>query len=390
MIVFFGDGFISVCLMLVLRTLPFAVYAVHCWRTRRTRRALPLVLFALSALLLWAVGRGEAVLWTVLGLGYYAAGACTMPSLSRCVRDGAITRGALFAVLVVALLLVPGILLPGVAIVLFLSVGWELVLSSYSYCVETAHMPRREDSLPDCLFFLLIDPTLLYTQRGRWSGEVQRTGLGLKRLGSGIGVFALNAFLLGPMLRWIDLRGLPWTPAAFVLLLLGALRFLSEYAAHSGVASLHIGLMRAFGWEIPERYDHPLLSTSPMDFWRRWNIYVRVWLEAYVFLPLSFVAARRTRSRLAQAGVALLTLLTCGLLHDLHIFAGRQDLSLRVTALFLAGGVLLLLWRVSALLVHLLVSRRPGARGLLLESPASPRLCMALVLLGLSAVWSQR
>jgi len=159
-----------------------------------------------------------------------------------------------------------------------------------------------------------------------------------------------NAALLRPLARYVGGGGLSaWVPAQVLGLgvaLHGVLRLLTRYAAHSGLASLQIGLTRCAGWQVPERYDFPLLARSPMDFWRRWNTYVRVWLEAYVFLPLATAVARRSRSRAAQAVVAFSVLVASGLLHDGYLFAGEHVASTRFTRLFLAAGLVALLWRL--------------------------------------------
>ncbi|HKP61347.1 MAG TPA: hypothetical protein VJV78_31680 [Polyangiales bacterium] len=389
------DGSLTLCSMLVLRSLPFAVFSGHAALARGARqhaaaqphwvRALPIAICAVAWSALYALGRAEAAVWHALGLAYYALVSTAVPRASRLLQAGTITRGALLTGLCVVLLLVPGLALPGVAMATFLVVGWELVLRSYSYCVETAAAPTAERKLGPCLFFLLVDPTLLYTQRSRPCADTETRSLGLARLSLGVLAFVLSACAIASMAQWRTAS----ESYNYVtqLLVVGALRFLSEYAAHSGLASVQIGLMRLIGWHAPERYDYPLLSTSPMDFWRRWNSYVRVWLEAYVFLPWSLAAARRTRSRLAQVGVALGTLLVCGCLHDLYILGGRQRIDLHFTGLFLAGGVVLGLWRLSSLLFARLPLR---GRARMFVDAALPRMCMAAVFVVASLVWSQR
>jgi hypothetical protein len=389
------DGSFTLCSMLVLRSLPFAVFSGyaalaggarrHAATQPRWVRALPIAICAGAWSALYAIGRAEAAVWHALGFAYYALVSTAAPLASRLVQAGTITRGALFTGLCVVLLLLPGLALPGVAMATFLVVGWELVLRSYSYCVETARAPADKRKLGPCLFFLLVDPTLLFTQRSRPCADSESRPLGLARLSLGVLAFVLSACAIATISVW--LRASESYPYVTQLLVLGALRFLSEYAAHSGLASVQIGLMRLIGWHAPERYHYPLLSTSPMDFWRRWNSYVRVWLEAYVFLPWSLAAARGTRSRLAQIAVALGTLLACGILHDLYVFAGRQRIDLHFSGLFVAGGVVLALWR---LLGPLFARVQLRGRAHMFVAGALPRVCMGLVFVVASLVWSQR
>jgi hypothetical protein len=171
--------------------------------------------------------------------------------------------------------------------------------------------------------------------------------------------------------------------------LYGVLRFLSEYAAHSGLASLQIGWMRQIGWRVPERYELPLFAKSPMDFWRRWNTYVRVWLERYVFLPVSVRAARTSKSRAAQAVAALTVMIASGLLHDGYLLAARQIASTRLTQLFFAVGLVAIVWRVAGAAASALRARLTGApvRWFDASAAVTARVCMALGLTTAGVLW---
>jgi hypothetical protein len=105
--------------------------------------------------------------------------------------------------------------------------------------------------------------------------------------------------------------------------------------------------MRQLGWVVPERYCRPWMAASPIDFWRRWNTYVRSWLEAYVFVPLARRMARRTQSRWSYVVAAVATLAASGILHDAFVFADRQELSGSRTKFFLGAGAVLLVWRAA-------------------------------------------
>lgn len=45
------------------------------------------------------------------------------------------------------------------------------------------------------------------------------------------------------------------------------------------------GLMLSMGMNIREPFDYFLFSAHPIEFWRRWNIYMRDWLSHFYFLP---------------------------------------------------------------------------------------------------------
>jgi hypothetical protein len=257
----------------------------------------------------------------------------------------------LAVVLVWFCLLLPGVLLPGLAIDLYLFAGMELGLSAYSYCIETSRAGSATARLRDALFFLLVNPTVVYTASGAFTGAARRT-TGLWRAAAGVATMFFGAACLIPLAMHchsITKTGEFRANFGIALVASGVARFLVAYAAHSGLASIQIGLMRHAGWTIPERYRYPLLSVSPTDFWRRWNTYRRAWLEAYVFLPMARRFARRTRSPHAQVVAAVATLLASGLIHDVYTFAGRQNVTFRMSELFLAAGALLAVWRLAAL-----------------------------------------
>ena len=47
-----------------------------------------------------------------------------------------------------------------------------------------------------------------------------------------------------------------------------------------------IGLGKMFGFELPENFDHPYISQSVGEFWRRWHMTLGGWFREYVYIPL--------------------------------------------------------------------------------------------------------
>lgn len=344
-------GLRHLSLVLALRCLPFCVGALFAPRLHPLARAGAALAYAALAAYACAVGLFGSLLWLVIGALYYLSLCLFADRLSNGLADGRVSRAGAFVLIAFAVLVVPGVLVPGIAVVTFLAFGWELCLRAFSYCVETAYERGPRPGLRARLFFLLVDPTLLYTARARRVNAAPAVRGSLLRAGFGAGVLLFNIVALRPVSSLVQMNaaqaGSGWL-GALSWLLYGVLRFLTEYAAHSGAASVQIGLMRSAGYRIAERYDYPLLARSPAELWRRWNTYVRMWLEAYVFYP----AARRLRRRLpptaAMALATALTLLASGLLHDLFVFAGWQRLSLSYTALFVASALVLLGFRSAA------------------------------------------
>ncbi len=58
------------------------------------------------------------------------------------------------------------------------------------------------------------------------------------------------------------------------------------YFDFSGYSDMAIGLGRIFGFSFLENFDHPYMSKSITEFWRRWHISLGSWFRDYVYIPL--------------------------------------------------------------------------------------------------------
>ncbi len=68
---------------------------------------------------------------------------------------------------------------------------------------------------------------------------------------------------------------------------LGMISFsLQIYFDFSGYSDMAIGLGRMFGFHFDENFDHPYISASVTEFWRRWHISLSTWFKEYVYIPL--------------------------------------------------------------------------------------------------------
>ena len=115
------------------------------------------------------------------------------------------------------------------------------------------------------------------TLSGAASG-VRRFCLGLGKkmlLANSMGVVADAVFALAP--ERISLP-LAWIGAA-------AYTF-QIYFDFSGYSDMAIGLGRIFDFHFLENFDHPYVSRSITEFWRRWHISLGTWFRDYVYIPL--------------------------------------------------------------------------------------------------------
>jgi alginate O-acetyltransferase complex protein AlgI len=58
------------------------------------------------------------------------------------------------------------------------------------------------------------------------------------------------------------------------------------YFDFSGYSDMAIGLGRMFGFRFNENFDHPYLSASVTEFWRRWHMSLTSWFREYLYIPL--------------------------------------------------------------------------------------------------------
>ncbi|MEZ5926483.1 MAG: MBOAT family O-acyltransferase [Hyphomicrobiaceae bacterium] len=97
-------------------------------------------------------------------------------------------------------------------------------------------------------------------------------------------------------------------PAAALVWTALAVTTLSFYLNFAGYSDIAIGSARLLGFGIAENFNRPILSTSIVEFWRRWHITLGEWARTYVFFPAS---------RLVQSATlgALLSFMVIGLWH---------------------------------------------------------------------------
>ncbi|OGV58985.1 MAG: alginate O-acetyltransferase [Lentisphaerae bacterium RIFOXYA12_FULL_48_11] len=83
------------------------------------------------------------------------------------------------------------------------------------------------------------------------------------------------------------------------------------YFDFSGYSDMAIGLGRMFGFRFLENFDHPYISRSMTEFWRRWHISLSTWFRDYLYIPLggNRLGKVRTLTNL------LIVFFLCGLWH---------------------------------------------------------------------------
>ena len=74
--------------------------------------------------------------------------------------------------------------------------------------------------------------------------------------------------------------------SAFALLMATILYSFQIYTDFSGYSDMATGIAKYLGFDIGKNFDHPYLSSSVGEFWRKWHISLSSWLKDYVYIPL--------------------------------------------------------------------------------------------------------
>ena len=165
-----------------------------------------------------------------------------------------------------------------------------------SYLVDSYRDRTLAEKRPDrLLLYLAFFPRLIAGPIAKWKdsrGQLTErcetlagTTQGLRRFVRGLvkklllaesaaavvnAVYALSPADLGTGLAWLG----------------GVCYCLQIYYDFSGYSDMAIGLGQCFGFAFPENFDHPYISGSVTEFWRRWHMSLNRWFVDYLYIPL--------------------------------------------------------------------------------------------------------
>jgi D-alanyl-lipoteichoic acid acyltransferase DltB (MBOAT superfamily) len=125
----------------------------------------------------------------------------------------------------------------------------------------------------------------------------------------------------------------------FFLLWVGVLAFCVQiYADFSAYTDIARGTARLLGFELMQNFDHPYVSRTPQEFWRRWHISLSSWFRDYVYIPLGGSRCPPRREMLNLTSTFLLSGLWHGASWNFVLWGGYH-------------GALLVLYRLGARLL---------------------------------------
>jgi len=138
------------------------------------------------------------------------------------------------------------------------------------------------------------------------SADARQIAFGLRRFIAGLGKKVLIANAMGAAADYIFNHG-----AANLNMLgawIGAIAYLMQiYYDFSGYSDMGIGLGKMFGFHFKENFNHPYISGSVQEFWRRWHISLSSFFRDYVYIPLGGNRKGKFRTVLNRIIVFFLT-----------------------------------------------------------------------------------
>ncbi len=108
---------------------------------------------------------------------------------------------------------------------------------------------------------------------------------GLKIFTVGLGYKVILANQIGNL--WNDIGSIGYESISTPLAWMGIVGFsLQLYFDFYGYSLMAIGLGMLLGFKLPSNFEHPYLTRSMTEFWRKWHITLGAWFRNYIYIPL--------------------------------------------------------------------------------------------------------
>ena len=131
------------------------------------------------------------------------------------------------------------------------------------------------------------------------------------------------------------------------------------YLHVSGTFHIIVGMLRLFGYDLPETHRKYLLASSITDFWRRINIYWKDFMMKVVYLPVFFQLRKSGAVRAQVVGTACVFVVTWVLhAYQYYWLTGKMLLSVTDIAFWAILGT----WVVINLLQDIKAKERGAAK----------------------------
>ena len=136
--------------------------------------------------------------------------------------------------------------------------------------------------------------------------DILQISRGCRRFCVGLAKKVLLANNIGQL--WAEISAMNFLEMSMLTAWLGVTAFAFQiYFDFSGYSDMAIGLGEMLGFHFPENFNHPYISASVTEFWRRWHISLGSWFREYVYIPLGGNRKGRPRQILNILIVWMLT-----------------------------------------------------------------------------------
>lgn len=121
---------------------------------------------------------------------------------------------------------------------------------------------------------------------------------------------------------------------------LGAIAFsFTLYFDMSGYSDMAIGIGKMIGFNLPNNFDYPYMSTSITQFFKRFHITLIYWFNYYIFKPISNNRCLSKYNRLNFSISTLITWILIGIWHGVTAGTVSDHLGIKFSANFIIFGI---------------------------------------------------
>lgn len=154
---------------------------------------------------------------------------------------------------------------------------------------------RIQKSFVNFAGYVTLFPQLIAGPIVRYSdveAQIDEREISIGKIGDGVSIFirglakkTLLANTIGAV--WTSVKAMDYGTLPAATAWIGILAFTFQiYYDFSGYSDMAIGLGKMLGFDFPPNFDHPYLSRSITEFWRRWHMTLGSWFRSYVYIPM--------------------------------------------------------------------------------------------------------
>ena len=134
---------------------------------------------------------------------------------------------------------------------------------------------------------LIAGPIVRYSDIARQlesrNHSIEQISYGIRRFVIGLGKKVLIANTLGELCDIFKASDDKTVLFYWVYAIAFSLHIYFDFSGYSDMA---IGIGHIFAFKFIENFDHPFISSSITEFWRRWHMSLGSWFRDYVYIPL--------------------------------------------------------------------------------------------------------